>query len=103
MMDFTLLGFARIPFPDGNSGAGVDVGGRLPLQEEGNWAGPGDLLRSELVIERAEVVSQALRKFSASPADFADCLIERCGHADECQYTYTFDRNAAAAGMTLLG
>jgi predicted nucleic-acid-binding protein len=62
------------------------------------------LLRSEeLVIERAEVVSQALRKFSASRADFADCLIERCGHAAECQYTYTLDRNAAAAGMTLPG
>src|ERR1700686_3317186 len=38
------------------------------------------LLRSkELVLERAEIVSQALRKFSASRADFADCLIERCG------------------------
>src|SRR4029077_11218034 len=38
------------------------------------------LLRSkELVIERAEIVFQALRKFSASRADFADCLIERCG------------------------
>ena len=63
------------------------------------------LLRSkELVIERAEVVFQALRKFSDSRADFADCLIERCGHAVECQYTVTFDRNAAsAAGMKLLG
>ena len=63
------------------------------------------LLRSkELVIERAEVVFQALRKFSAGRADFADCLIERCGHAVECQYTVTFDRNAAsAAGMKLLG
>ena len=62
------------------------------------------LLRSkELVIERAEVVFQALRKFSVSRADFADCLIERCGHAAECQYTVTFDRNAAgAAGMKLL-
>jgi len=62
------------------------------------------LLRSkELVIERAEVVFQALRKFSASRADFADCLIERCGHAAECRYTVTFDRNAAsAAGMKLL-
>jgi len=28
----------------------------------------------ELVIERADVVSQALRKFGASRADFADCL-----------------------------
>src|SRR5271166_440864 len=62
------------------------------------------LLRSkELVIERAEIVAQALRKFSASRAEFADCLIERCGHAAECQYTVTFDQNAAsAAGMKLL-
>ena len=62
------------------------------------------LLRSkELVIERAEIVSQALRKFSASRADFADCLIERCGHAAECEYTATFDQSAAsAAGMKLL-
>jgi predicted nucleic-acid-binding protein len=64
----------------------------------------GTLLRSkELVIERAEIVAQALRKFSAGHADFADCLIERCGHAAECQYTFTFDQNAAgAAGMKLL-
>jgi predicted nucleic-acid-binding protein len=63
------------------------------------------LLRSkELVLERAEIVSQALRKFSASRADFADCLIERCGQAAECKHTVTFDRNAAtAAGMRLLG
>jgi predicted nucleic-acid-binding protein len=62
------------------------------------------LLQSkELLVERAEVVWQALRKFSTSRADFSDCLIERCGHAAECQYTVTFDRNAAAAaGMRLL-
>jgi predicted nucleic-acid-binding protein len=62
------------------------------------------LLRSkELVIERAEIVWQALRRFSASRADFADCLIERSAHAAECQYTVTFDRNAVTAGMRLLG
>jgi len=61
------------------------------------------LLRSkELVIERAEVVWQALRNFHASRADFADCLIERSGHAAECQYTVTFDQNAVSAGMKLL-
>jgi predicted nucleic-acid-binding protein len=62
------------------------------------------LLRSkELIIERAEIVSQALRKFSAGQSDFADCLIERSGHAAECQYTVTFDRNAAkGADMKLL-
>jgi predicted nucleic-acid-binding protein len=62
------------------------------------------LLRSkELVIERAEIVFQALRKFSDSRTDFADCLIERCGHAAGCEHTFTFDRNAARAGMRLLG
>jgi predicted nucleic-acid-binding protein len=61
------------------------------------------VLRSkELVLERAEIVSQALRKFRASRANFADCLIERCGHAAECQYVLTFDKNAAAMGMRLL-
>lgn len=61
------------------------------------------LLRSkELVLERAEIVSQALRKFRASRANFADCLIERCGHAAECQYVVTFDKDAAAMGMRLI-
>jgi predicted nucleic-acid-binding protein len=61
------------------------------------------LLRSkELVVERAEIVSQALRKFRVSRANFADCLIERCGHAVECHYVLTFDKDAAAAGMRLL-
>jgi predicted nucleic-acid-binding protein len=61
------------------------------------------LLRSEeLVLERADIVSQALRMFRVSRADFADCLIERSGHAAECQYTVTFDKRAAAAGMRLI-
>lgn len=59
------------------------------------------LLRTkELVVERAEVMWQALRRFSDSKADFADCLIERCAHAAECEYTVTFDSKAAkTAGM----
>ncbi len=61
------------------------------------------LLRSEeLVLERAEIVSQALRMFRGSRADFADCLIERSGHAAECRYTVTFDKKAAAGGMRLI-
>jgi predicted nucleic-acid-binding protein len=61
------------------------------------------LLRSkELIIERAEIVSQALGMFRGSRAGFADCLIERCAHAAECQYTFTFDQHAAGAGMRLL-
>jgi len=62
-------------------------------------------LRSkELVLERAQIGSQALRKFSASRAHCADCLIERCGHAAECKHTVNFDQNAATgAGMRRLG
>ena len=64
------------------------------------------LLRTkDLIIERAELVWQALRHFQSSPgANFADYLIERCGHAEGCKYTATFDRSAAkAAGMKNIG
>lgn len=63
------------------------------------------LLRTrELTVEHAEVIWQALRRFMANKADFADCLIERCAHAAGCEYTATFDQNAVkAAGMKRLG
>lgn len=63
------------------------------------------LLRTrELIVEHAEVIWQALRRFVANKADFADCLIERCAHAAGCEYTATFDLNAAkAAGMKRIG
>ncbi|WP_458376647.1 PIN domain-containing protein [Pseudomonas pergaminensis] len=53
------------------------------------------LLRTrELTVEHGEIIWQALRKFMANKADFADCLIERCAHAAGCTYTATFDLNA---------
>ena len=63
-----------------------------------------NLLRTkELVIERADIVSQACRAFSAGRADFADYLIERCAHAAGCEVTITFDQKAARVpGMRLL-
>jgi predicted nucleic-acid-binding protein len=62
------------------------------------------LLRTrELTVEHAEIVWQALRRFSANKADFADCLIERCAHAAGSEYTATFDLQAAkASGMKRL-
>lgn len=62
------------------------------------------LLRAkEIVLERAEQVSQALRTFGAGSADFADCLIERTAAAADCGKTMTFDAGAAKfAGMTLI-
>ena len=62
------------------------------------------LLRSkELVVERADLAWQALRDFRASRADYADCLIQRCGQSAGCKYTCTFDVKAAGQeGMKLL-
>ncbi len=57
----------------------------------------------QLVVEEAETVWKAVRLFEASRADFADCLIDRIGAAHECEYTATFDKGAAAAGMRLIG
>jgi|SRR5580692_291546 predicted nucleic-acid-binding protein len=58
---------------------------------------------AELVVESQVEVSQALRLFSSSKADLADCLIERCGHHAGCRQTVTFDVKATKfAGMRLL-
>lgn len=58
------------------------------------------LTAKEPVVDRSEIVWQALRHFSESNADFADCLIERCAKAARCEYTVTFDDKAAKpAGM----
>jgi predicted nucleic-acid-binding protein len=63
------------------------------------------LLRTRaIVIENAEVVVRALRNFKQGNADFADCLVERAGHAAGCSRTVTFDQGAVKhAGMTLIG
>jgi predicted nucleic-acid-binding protein len=62
------------------------------------------LLRSkEIVLDRADQVLQAQRRFNASGADFADCLIERVAHDAGCTTTMTFDVAAVkSAGMTLI-
>ncbi|HLD68478.1 MAG TPA: type II toxin-antitoxin system VapC family toxin [Pseudomonas sp.] len=61
------------------------------------------LRTKELIVDRAEVVWQAVRIFSAAKADFADCLIERCANAAECEYTVTFDLKAVkTVGMRQL-
>ena len=38
----------------------------------------------------------------ADHTDFADCLIERSGAMRDCEYTATFDKGAADAGMRLV-
>jgi predicted nucleic-acid-binding protein len=57
----------------------------------------------ELKLERDAAVSQALHRFTASTADFADCLIERVSHHAGCTHTVTFDLAASkSSGMVLL-
>jgi predicted nucleic-acid-binding protein len=57
----------------------------------------------EILLENAEIIVMATNQYSASSADFADCLIERSANYAKCACTMTFDINAAkAAGMLLL-
>jgi predicted nucleic-acid-binding protein len=62
------------------------------------------LLRSkEIVLDRADQILQAHRRFNSGGADFADCLIERVAHDAGCTTTMTFDVAAVkSAGMTLI-
>ena len=57
----------------------------------------------DMTVEQAEVCWSALHLFLASRADFSDCLMERSCRARGCDYTVTFDSQAAkSAGMRLL-
>ena len=62
------------------------------------------LLRTkELVLAQAETVWKAVRLFKEGKADFADCLVERCGADAGCSATLTFDVGAAKhCGMRLI-
>jgi len=63
----------------------------------------GLLRTKELSVEAAETIWKALRVFTSSKADFADCLIERACHGAHCEYTATFDAKAAkSAGLRLI-
>jgi predicted nucleic-acid-binding protein len=54
-------------------------------------------------LERAAVVASAVRMYTASKADFSDCLIERICASAGCERTMTFDKAAAKmAGMVLI-
>jgi predicted nucleic-acid-binding protein len=63
----------------------------------------GLLRAKQLVVDQADQVVRALRTYSSSSADFADCLIERTASSAGCMKTMTFDVAASKhAGMTLI-
>lgn len=54
------------------------------------------LQTQQIRIEHDSVARQALRDFEVhSGVDFSDCLIGRQNAANDCSFTYTFDKNAA--------
>jgi predicted nucleic-acid-binding protein len=56
-----------------------------------------------LKIDRVAAVASAVRQYSDSKADFADCLIERLAASAGCVRTMTFDKGAAkSTGMALV-
>ena len=63
-----------------------------------------NLLQTQtLVVQLSEIAWKALAAYRKGVADYADCLIERLGAANECDATYTFDKVAARdAGRQLL-
>ena len=62
------------------------------------------LLRiKEVVVDRADIVIGATRRYKSTTADFADCLIQLTAQYAGCEKTMTFDKRAAqSAGMTLI-
>jgi len=53
------------------------------------------LTSEEIKVQDAPLVRQALGAFSASAADFADCVIGALHQGAECETTLTFDKKAA--------
>jgi predicted nucleic-acid-binding protein len=63
----------------------------------------GMIRSKEILVERADVVWQALRIYREGKGDFADCLIARSAATAGCERTMTFDRGAVkACGMELI-
>ena len=56
----------------------------------------------QFVIQDAETVCKAVRLFETSQADFGACLIDRFGAVYNCEYTATFEKGAAKAGIRLV-
>jgi predicted nucleic-acid-binding protein len=47
------------------------------------------------LVENVEIAWKALRIFEVGNADFSDALIAQANIGDGCEYTVTFDKQAA--------
>ena len=53
----------------------------------------------DLRVERSDLAWQALNRYEAGPADFADYVIGLCGKEEKAEVTWTFDRRAAGSPL----
>ncbi len=60
------------------------------------------LTTKQLLIEQADIVYLALKRFANGHADFSDALIAILSENNGCRIVFTFDKKAASVGMELL-
>ena len=60
------------------------------------------LTTKQLLIEQADIVYLALKRFINGRADFSDALIATLSDNNGCHVVFTFDKKAASVGMELL-
>ncbi len=60
------------------------------------------LTTKQLLVEQADNVYLALKRFSSGNADFSDALIATLSENNGCHVVYTFDKKASSIGMILL-
>ena len=60
------------------------------------------LTTRQLVVEKADKVYLAMRRFANSNADFSDALITILSEQEGCSRVVTFDKRAVNVGMELL-
>jgi predicted nucleic-acid-binding protein len=59
-----------------------------------------DMLESQsLVIEKEEIIAEALRKYEADSAGFSDCLIACLNDHAQAKPTFSFDKDAIKRGI----
>jgi len=60
------------------------------------------LTTKQIVIERADSVYLAIKRYRSGKADFSDAVISVVAESDGCESVMTFDKQAVSVGMTLL-
>lgn len=60
------------------------------------------LTTRQLVVERADSVYIAMKRYGSGKADFSDAVISVIAENDGCDSIVTFDKKAVSVGMVLL-